>query len=128
VRLNGFSGTHKPLIVRIAVASEMTEKKNPRGLAAMMRYTVCAPFLSPHAMPPEIQIRDEIDIERLRVRLRGMTDEQLRQFGKAARYMVSARANLGKPPLQAFVIQWEEARAEWRRRHPKSSSPASSSE
>jgi hypothetical protein len=77
-------------------------------------------------MPPEIQIRDEIDLERLRVRLRGMTDEQLRRFGKAARYMVSPYANLGKPPLPAFVNQLGEARAEWRRRHPKSTSPANS--
>lgn len=59
-------------------------------------------------MPPEIQIQQEIDIERLRARLRAMTDEQLRQFGKAARYMVSPYANLGQPPLQAFVIQLEE--------------------
>ena len=78
-------------------------------------------------MPPEIQIRDEIDLERLRARLRGMTDQQLRQFGKAARYMVSPYANLGKHPLPVFVIQLEEARAEWRRRHPKSSSPANTS-
>jgi hypothetical protein len=37
-------------------------------------------------------------------------------FGKAAR--VSPRANMGKPPLPAFVLQLEEARAEWRRRYP----------
>ena len=55
----------------------------------MMRYTVRTPFLSPDTMPPEIQIQREIDVERLRVRLRGMTDEQLRQFWEAARYMIS---------------------------------------
>lgn len=38
-------------------------------------------------MPPEIQIQQHIDIEGLRVRLRGMTDEELREFGKAARHM-----------------------------------------
>ena len=75
-------------------------------------------------MPPEIQIQGEIDLERLRARLRAMTDAQLRPFGKAAKYMVSPYANMGKPPLPAFVIQFEEARAEWRRRHPKSTSPA----
>jgi hypothetical protein len=32
--------------------------------------------------------------------------------------MVSPRANMGKPPLPTFVLQLEEARAEWRRRHP----------
>jgi hypothetical protein len=57
------------------------------------------------------------DIEKLRERLRKMTDEELREFGKAARYMVSPTANMGKPPLPAFVLQLEEARAEWRRRH-----------
>jgi hypothetical protein len=73
-------------------------------------------------MPAEIQIQREIDIERLRVRVRGMTDKQLRQFGKAARYMVSSDANMGKHPLPAFVIQLEEACAEWRRRHSRKSS------
>ena len=58
------------------------------------------------------------DIEKLRERLRKMTDEELREFGKAARYMVSTSANMGKPPLPTFVLQLEEARAEWKRRHP----------
>jgi hypothetical protein len=31
----------------------------------------------------------------------------------------SATANFGKPPRQVFVIQLEEVKAEWRRRHPK---------
>jgi hypothetical protein len=31
---------------------------------------------------PEIQIQEQIDVDRLRVRLRGMTDEQLLHFGK----------------------------------------------
>ena len=56
------------------------------------------------------------DIEKLRERLRKMTDKELREFGEAAKYMVSPRANMGKPPLPAFVLQLEEARAEWRRR------------
>jgi len=46
-----------------------------------------------------------------------MSDEELRKFGKAARYMVSPTANMGKAPLPAFVLQLEEAHAEWRRRH-----------
>ena len=50
-----------------------------------------------------------------------MSDEELRKFGEAARYMVSPTANMGKPPLPAFVLQLEEARAEWRRRHPAES-------
>jgi hypothetical protein len=59
--------------------------------------------------------RDEgIDLEDLRARLRKMTDEDLVRFGKAARFMCG-----DKSPRQAFVIQLEEAGAEWRRRHPK---------
>jgi hypothetical protein len=59
-----------------------------------------------------------LDVDALRTRLRKMSDEELREFGKAAKYMVSAKANIGKPPLPDFVPQLEEARAEWRRRHP----------
>jgi hypothetical protein len=46
-----------------------------------------------------------LDVAALRTRLRKMSDEELREFGKAARYMVSPRANMGKPPLPAFVLQ-----------------------
>jgi hypothetical protein len=58
-----------------------------------------------------IQLAD-FDVEDLRTRLRKMSDEELREFGKAARYMVSPGANMGKPPLAAFALQLEEARAE----------------
>ena len=64
-----------------------------------------------------IQLAD-VDRDALRTRLRKMSDEQLRNFGKAARYMTSPTANMGKPPLATFMLQLEEARAEWRRRHP----------
>jgi hypothetical protein len=59
---------------------------------------------------------ESFDIEKLRERLRKMSDKELREFGEAAKYMVSPRANMGKPPLLAFALQLEEARAEWRRR------------
>jgi hypothetical protein len=62
-----------------------------------------------------IQLAD-FDRDALRRRLREMSDEELREFGKAARYMVSPGANMAKPPLPTFVLQLEEARAEWRRR------------
>jgi hypothetical protein len=65
-----------------------------------------------------IQLAD-FDGDALRTRLRKMSDEELREFGKAARYMVSPGANMGKPQLPTFVLQLEEARAEWRRRHPR---------
>jgi hypothetical protein len=67
----------------------------------------------------EIQLA-AFDVNQLRERLQKMTDDEPREFGGAAAYMVSPKANLGKPPLEAFVIQLAEARAEWLRRHPKS--------
>jgi hypothetical protein len=62
---------------------------------------------------------DEFDVEALRVRLQKMSDEQLVKFGKAAAFMCSPKASFGEPPREAFVIQLKEARAEWRRRHPR---------
>ena len=59
------------------------------------------------------------DIEKLRARLRKMTHKQLLEQGKAARYMCSREASLGKPPLEIYVMHLREARAEWERRHPK---------
>jgi hypothetical protein len=63
-----------------------------------------------------IAIQTDINLEELRARLRKMTDSELSRFGKAAKFMCSPGANLGKPPREAFVVQLEEARAEWRRR------------
>jgi hypothetical protein len=57
-----------------------------------------------------------IDLEHLRRRLRAMTDDELKRWGQAAARMCTPAANLGKPPPESFVIQLEEARAEWRRR------------
>ena len=59
------------------------------------------------------------NVDELRARLRKMNDVKLCEFGRAARHMTTIRANLGKPPLQAYVIQLAEATSEWRRRHPK---------
>jgi hypothetical protein len=72
-----------------------------------------------NSLIPEIHVSDHIELEALRERLRTMTDAKLLRFGKDNRYMCSPYANLSKPPLEAFVIQLHEARAEWRRRHPK---------
>jgi len=44
-----------------------------------------------------------------------MTDEQLLRHGKAAKNLVENDPN----PLSVFVVQLNEARAEWRRRHPR---------
>jgi hypothetical protein len=70
-------------------------------------------------MRSEIQIGENLDVAALRARLRKMTEEQLQKFGHAARYMVSPTANMGKPPLNVFVTQLAEARAEWQRRKRK---------
>ena len=49
---------------------------------------------------------DEIILEKLRARLRRMTDEELIEFGKKVR-------KLAENPFQ---LQLDEARAEWKRR------------
>jgi hypothetical protein len=48
-----------------------------------------------------------------------MTDAELTRFVRFAAGMCSPEANFGEPPLQVFIDQLREARAEWRRRHPK---------
>jgi hypothetical protein len=68
---------------------------------------------------------DEGDLESYRARLRKMSDEELIREGKAARYLCSPMANFGKPPRKVFVVQLEEVKAEWRRRHPKTDSEGS---
>jgi hypothetical protein len=62
-------------------------------------------------------VEDFSNREEVRQRLRRMTDEQLQRFGAAARYMCSPEASFGKPARQNFVIQLEEAIAEWQRGH-----------
>lgn len=62
---------------------------------------------------------DEVDLDAYRARLRTMTDEELIRHGKAGRYLCSPIANLGNLPRKVFVVQLEEVKAEWRRRHPK---------
>jgi hypothetical protein len=56
---------------------------------------------------------DEVALQKLRARLRNMTEEQLIQFGKSVRELaapsVTATAN-------SFQRQLDEARVEWKRR------------
>ena len=56
----------------------------------------------------------ESDDQQLRERLRKMSDTELMRFGKAARSLCPHR-----DCPETFKRQLEEARAEWRRRHPK---------
>ena len=62
----------------------------------------------------EIAIQSSDELEQLRLRLHRMSDAQLVSFGKAAR-------SLCRDPKcpDVFRRQLQEARAEWRRRHPK---------
>jgi hypothetical protein len=58
------------------------------------------------------------NIEQFRERISKMSDAELRKYGRAAaRNLSDPKKNFGKPN-PAFKIQLEEARAEWRRRHP----------
>jgi hypothetical protein len=59
------------------------------------------------------------NVEELRAQLRKMNDVKLCEFGEAARYMTTIRAIMGKPSLHVYEVQLQEAKAEWRRRHPK---------
>ncbi len=61
----------------------------------------------------------EFSLENLRKRLQDMSEEELIRFGEACRGMLTPQANLGRPPRELFVIQLQEARKEWRRRHSK---------
>ena len=61
-----------------------------------------------------IAIESSDELEQLRARLRKMSDDEVISFGQAAR-------SLCRDPRcpDTFKRQLEEARAEWRRRHPK---------
>ena len=58
--------------------------------------------------------------EELRKRLRDMSDLELRRFGERARKLSDPKMNFGS--TEPHVMELDEARAEWRRRHPKRSS------
>jgi len=62
----------------------------------------------------EIAIQPSDELEELRARLRKMSDDDLIRFGKAARSLCRHR-----DCPDTFKRQLQEARAEWRRRHPK---------
>jgi hypothetical protein len=60
---------------------------------------------------------DPESIEQIRERLRKMSDLELRQYGRSAKVMSDPTKHFAQPS-PAFAIQLQEARAEWRRRHP----------
>jgi ABC-type proline/glycine betaine transport system ATPase subunit len=62
----------------------------------------------------------QFTVEDFRKRIQLMTDEKLVQTGKAARYMADPRNSADKRTVRdVYVIQLQECRAEWKRRHPK---------
>lgn len=63
-------------------------------------------------------LNNRLDPDELRVQLRNMSDQELLRFGTAAKFICYAEANCGRTPRRQFVIQVEEARAEWKRRMP----------
>ncbi len=58
---------------------------------------------------------EEVQLRKLRDRLRLMSDEELIQFGKERRNLVRARRVSASP--DPWPAQLETAREEWRRRH-----------
>jgi hypothetical protein len=64
-------------------------------------------------------VQSVFNVDELRAQLRKMDDVTLSEFGEAARYMTAIRANMGKLSLLVYEVQLQEAKAEWRRRHPK---------
>ena len=74
----------------------------------------------------QIGFVNTLDLDSLRTELCGMTDAELNKFGREMRALVYPLTYDGKgmPTVSAFSIQLEEARAEYRRRHPKPTNPA----
>ena len=58
---------------------------------------------------------EEIQLQKLCEQLRQMSDDELIKFGKMVRSLSAPRVGVTPDPWKA---QLEEARAEWRRRHP----------
>jgi len=60
---------------------------------------------------------EEVTLRKLRERLRLMSDTELIQFGKEVRALSEPKRVSPRP--DPWKAQLEEARAEWRRRHPQ---------
>jgi hypothetical protein len=69
---------------------------------------------------------DPEDLGRIRERIRKMSDLELRECGRRQRPIRPKEKLRASNP--AFQIQLDEARAEWRRRHPRSSGQLTSKE
>jgi len=62
---------------------------------------------------------DSIDRDEIRSELCKMLDKELIERGKQLAFLCSPKQNFGTPPREVWAVQLKEARAEWRRRHPK---------
>jgi hypothetical protein len=58
-----------------------------------------------------------MDLPSLRERLSKLDDTTLRKFVRAAQFFASTAAHAGEPPDDWFLTQYNEAKAEWDRRH-----------
>ena len=66
----------------------------------------------------ELHRRNEpASVEQIRELIHNMSDAELRKYGRAAKDLSDPKKNFG-PRNPAFQVQVDEARAEWRRRHP----------
>jgi hypothetical protein len=77
--------------------------------------------VQPHADLSSIARPSPVDVDAVRVRLAAMSDAELIGFGRQMRglcYPITYDGR-GKPQVSAFSVQLDEARVEWRRRHPK---------
>jgi hypothetical protein len=66
-----------------------------------------------------VQGTDPENAGEIRERVRRMSDEELLRYGAICKSMCSTESNLDKPSLDAWIVQLQEARAEWRKRHPE---------
>jgi hypothetical protein len=76
--------------------------------------------MPPWQQGPSNALSNSVNLDDLRELLSGLSDADLIVFGKQMRGLVYPLRydGDGKPQVSAFSIQLNEARAEWRRRHP----------
>jgi hypothetical protein len=77
--------------------------------------------MQPYHDLSHLSLRESVDLDAIRARLAAMSDAELIAFGKQMRGLVYplTYGGDGKTVVCAFSIQLSEARAEWRRRNPK---------
>src|SRR6267154_1900597 len=97
--------------VFLADDAEVMRKAIRRLLSDREEFFRCPDFMGIGFNP------EEIDLVKLRERLRQMNDTELRSFGRNALYMTSPAANMDRGTRDSFVLQLDEARAELKRRN-----------